>query len=133
MSTDTTPGPYGDPTEWDEIPPGWLEKFATALAAHGHTVTGAHDAALTVDVPGLDDGQEWMLVKPNFHGVWAYGVYLKNHCPNPTWIFADAADPTDIADTVHGILTGAPLARGHLSGLDAVWLETEGAPAGDAS
>ncbi|MER7874848.1 hypothetical protein ABTY63_14995 [Streptomyces solisilvae] len=116
MTDDTTANRYGDPTEWDEIPDGWTE-------AHGHTVVEAHESAIIIDVPGLDEGHSWSIGCPNFHGMWAFGVDdERGYCANPEWINADAADPQDIADHVHAILTSAPMERGWMAGSSAVWL-----------
>ncbi|AZK94851.1 MULTISPECIES: hypothetical protein [Streptomyces] len=113
--------PYGDPTQWDEIPEAWLTAFTHALQAHGHTIDDAHESAITIAAPGLDDGEEWSLVKPNFHGLWAHGIYIRGYCPDPEWIHADAADPQAVADVVHAILTGAPLKRTFLNGAMGVY------------
>lgn len=123
--TDDTTNQYGDPTEWDEIPDGWTEAFTTAIKAHGHTVTDAHESAITIDVPGLDEGHEWYIGCPNHHGMWGYGIAdERGIAPHVTWINADATDPQDIADHVHAILTGAPMEHGWMSGSTAVWLPT---------
>ncbi|MFE5159662.1 hypothetical protein ACFRNT_14300 [Streptomyces sp. NPDC056697] len=121
--TDNTTTPYGDPTEWDEIPDGWTEAFTTAIEAHGHTVTEAHESAITIDVPGLDEGHQWYIGAPNFHGMWSYGVADETgRCQNPMWINADATSPQEIADHVHAVLAGAPMERGWIAGSFAVWL-----------
>ncbi|MBL1096878.1 hypothetical protein [Streptomyces coffeae] len=113
--------PYGDPIEWDWIPEKWIEAFTRAIEDHGHTVLDAHDFAITLDVPGLDEDEEWSLVKPNFHGLWAYGSYTNGRCNNPGWIYEDAADPQAVANVVHAILTGAPLKRFFTAGAMAVY------------
>ncbi|MCH6162016.1 hypothetical protein [Streptomyces marispadix] len=119
---------FGDPTEWDLIPEQWTEAFTTAIQAHGHTVTDAHDEAIAIDVPGLDEGHEWYIGKPNFHGMWSYGVANERGvCDMPQWILADASDPQDVADTVHAILTGAPLRKFWTGGAFAVYPEPDSA------
>ncbi|WP_431781748.1 hypothetical protein [Streptomyces chumphonensis] len=114
---------YGDPTEWDEIPDGWTAAFTAALAAHGHTVTEAHESAITVDVPGLPEGHAWYLGCPNHHGMWGYGVANERGvADHVTWLAADAADPQAIADLVHAVLTDARLGHGFVAGSSAAWL-----------
>ncbi|MFB6591650.1 MULTISPECIES: hypothetical protein [Streptomyces] len=112
---------YGDPIDWDEIPDGWTDAFTVAIQAHGHTVLDAHESAITLDVPGLDEDERWAIVVPNFHGLWAYGTYRNGHCDNPTWLYADATDPQEIADLVHAVLTDAPLNRHWMAGAFSVW------------
>lgn len=114
--------PYGDPTEWDEIPDDWTEAFTQAIEAYGHTVTDAHEHAIALGVPDLPEGHEWFIGCPNFHGLWSYGVSNERGvCDMPEWIFADATDPQDVADTVHAILSGAPLRKFWTSGSVAVY------------
>lgn len=117
--TSTNPQ-FGDPTEWDEIPTTWTTVFTTAIQAHGHTVTDAHESAITVDVPGLEEGHEWYIAKPNFHGMWAYGIANeRGYCANPMWLDVDAADPQAVADAVHAVLSGAPMDEYWLAGASA--------------
>lgn len=125
--TENTSNPYGDPREWDKIPDGWTEAFTTAIEAHGHTVTEAHESAITINVPDLDDGHEWFIGKPNFHGLWAYGeTDDRGVCENPYWIYHDATDPQGIADIVHAILSGAPLEKFWHGGTFAVFPKADG-------
>ena len=119
--TEHTAADYGDPTEWDEIPDEWTQAFTAAIEAHGHTVTDAHEAAIFLDVPGLNDGHAWYLGKPTFHGMWCYGVAdERGYCPNPTWLDVDATDPRAVADVVHAVLADAPLHRHWAAGAFAV-------------
>ena len=121
--TDMTHTPaYGDPTEWDEIPDAWTEAFRAAIEALGHTVTDTHETAITIAATSLPEGHTWYLAKPNHHGLWAYSIADETGvAPHITWIYEDATDPQAVADTVHAVLTGAPLRRFHTAGAPAVY------------
>lgn len=97
--------PYGDPCGWSEIPDAWTKEFAAALAAHGHTVTEAHDSAIIIDVPGLPEGHEWHISVPSAHGRWFWCIADESgHCSRPRWIDAAVADPQALADAVAQLL-----------------------------
>jgi hypothetical protein len=95
---------YGDPADWDAIP----DAFSAALQQHleqlGWVVFDAHDDAVIVDAPGLDEDEQWYLGRPNFHGWWCYGVAIKGYCANPERLYVDPTDPEAIALAADKIL-----------------------------
>lgn len=97
--------PYGDPTEWDWIPDAFSTELRNALERYGWTVLDAHETAVTVEAPGVPQDHAWYLHKPNFHGWWCYGVANEHgYCANPEWLYADAADPHEVAAAADAIL-----------------------------
>lgn len=98
---------HGDPADWDTIPTSLSAAIQTELAFRGVTIIDAHDDAIVLGAPGLDDGEDWVLRRPGWRGDhWTYGVATDGHCPNPEPLAAAPTDAAGIAAEVAAVLAG---------------------------
>jgi hypothetical protein len=95
---------HSNPADWDAIPPQLAADIKAALAERGWEVLDIHDDGIVIDVPGLDDDEEWVLRRPGWRGDWLYGIYTDGRCDNPQPLAADPTDAAGIAAEAGAIL-----------------------------
>ena len=96
---------HGDPADWDAIPASLSAAIQFELLQRGWGTADAHDDAIVIDVPGLDDGEEWVLRRPGWRGDhWTYGIADDGQCANPEPLAADPTDAAGIAAEVAAVL-----------------------------